>query len=247
MHALMLLIAAANEHPENLAYNLGARFVADALSMKKRPKPDDEAAATVEEAKPEPRENRRYNPYKSGARGPRAPQPTRRSRPRKPLSVKQQAYFDEISSGPAYIVRQAVVAAAAKSGGSLRSAFKAALAALTKRGLVEVSTGAMRLTEKGEGAEQKLKRTLAQDKNSLRSLSADYLALVRAEKLRKKITASMVERLNGMVAMTPPPDLSVTPPPRDNPTGYALSGRVKTRRVFDPELNEEADLRRSRD
>jgi hypothetical protein len=155
------------------------------------------------------------------------------ARPRRALTPRENAQLNALTEGPAYIVREAIVTAAPKHQNNLRNAFRAAVAALTKRGLVTTNTGSLELTTKGQVAERKLISKLLKDGKALRGVVVTYERLVRMEQRRREVIAKLQNNVREMAARTNPPA------PRDNPSGYALSGQTQMRRMFDPRVGTE--------
>lgn len=158
------------------------------------------------------------------------------------LSASDAKLAREMAVGPAYIIRQAVLAASSKTAG-VRESFKQAVHKLVDAGLIyhDSATGIM-LTEAGAQAERALLEKLLADKKARVKLVAGYYRLLREHEVRQNVSAQVTEQMRRLRPPAAPVTRDVEmsapaqPAARPNPSGYPLSGdkTKKMRTVYNP-------------
>lgn len=248
--ALEELYQLAAEHPNNMVYTKALAFLGlDDVDGGRQPDaelPDDFGELSEEELAEElgedeePRENRGRRSRKPAS----APRRKNRSLPPPPaLSPVEARQVDQLRQGPAMLLRQSVVAHMDKAGGTasasaLKEAFRKAVANLAKRGLLDTSTGQAVLTDRGRREEVALIRQMLKQRKMLRQIVEGYDRYVRLAAARANAVRQIGAKIKEVARQVPPP--RPTPlPQRENPSGFALSGEVKTRRMYDPRTGTE--------
>ncbi len=248
--ALEELYQLAAEHPNNMVYTKALAFLGlDDVDGGRQPDaelPDDFGELSDEELAEElgedeePRENRGRRSRKPAS----APRRKNRSLPPPPaLSPVEARQVEQLRQGPAMLLRQSVVAHMDKAGGTvsasaLKEAFRKAVANLAKRGLLDTSTGQAVLTDRGRREEVALIRQMLKQRKMLRQIVEGYDRYVRLAAARANAVRQIGAKIKEVARQVPPP--RPTPlPQRENPSGFALSGEVKTRRMYDPRTGTE--------
>ena len=244
IQAMEELYALSEQNPNNAVYNAALDWMVPSSPVGGRKaaaeEPDEsevEVDATEEEGEETPRENRQRR------RRPSTLRPNRASRPRavEPLPVltpKEQRFVEQLRKGPALLIRQGVVLHMDNYGQSatsehLRAAFRKVVGMLARKGYLDTAEGRPTLTEKGRRAEVDLIRQMLKQRKLLRDVVQGYDKYVRLVTARENTMRHIGSRIRQVGRQVPPPP---PPPsfPRDNPSGFALSGKVTTRRMFDP-------------
>jgi hypothetical protein len=239
--ALEELYQLAADHPNNMVYTKALAFLGleDVVGGREPDAelPDDFGEPSAEELAEDekPRENRGKRSRKPAS----APRRKNRNLPPPPaLSPVETRQVEQLRQGPAMLLRQSVVAHMDKAGGTvsasaLKEAFRKAVANLVKRNLLDTSTGQAVLTDRGRHEEVALIRQMLKQRKMLRQIVEGYDRYVRLATARANATRQIGEKIKEVARQVPPP--RPTPlPQRDNPSGFALSGKVTTRRMFDP-------------
>ena len=121
------------------------------------------------------------------------------------------------------------------SAETLKDAFRKAVAALERRGLLDTSAGRPQLTEKGRKAETALIAEMTKSRKLLQQIVVGYDKYVRVTVARTNGLRVLSAKFDEIARRVMPPKTLK----RDNPSGFALSGEVLTRRMYDPRTQRE--------
>lgn len=239
IQAMEELYALSEQNPNNAVYNAALDWMVPSRPVggrKAAVEEPDESEVEVDEEE-EPRENRQRRRRPSTLRPNRAPRP-RAVEPLPVLTPKEQRFVEQLRKGPALLIRQGVVLHMDNYGQSatsehLRAAFRKVVGMLARKGYLDTAEGRPTLTEKGRRAEVDLIRQMLKQRKLLRDVVQGYDKYVRLVTARENTMRHIGSRIRQVGRQVPPPP---PPPsfPRDNPSGFALSGKVTTRRMFDP-------------